>query len=352
MEASVWRAYLQRFWAAGYDLRPGVRQGWLHSARLTEWSPEELWVHLSQLPLRRGWAFQEPVHRPSSIVHMLDRNRSIADYGQIIEKVLYGAELGIRTAVQKLNWWPDRGRLRSSGFYLPVVWSSWSRLLNPDQPAPRYHLDPLDRLVQHYGPEILSYQPYQESTTILPKAFLQGLLWPGWLEQARASLAQFDKDYTGAAWPAALWMTQIAATLSSSVKSPVAAYYAAFTTLPKTSQVRAMAMMTWAAYTKGQSYAVWWKRLCRQTYYYPSQHVVPNLAIIFAALCWGQGHWDTVLDYIGQSGFDVVGNATLAGALHYVHYPNPSMDGLDDQSLDALQRLRETIETRTYLRPR
>ncbi len=347
MESSLCRAYLQRFWAAGYDLNKGMCQGWLNSLTLEEMAPNELWFHLSHLPTRRGWSFEEPVD-PKNLIHLMDRKTHIADYGQIIRDVLYGAELGIRTCLRWLKWLPDGRSTRSHGSLMALVWSSWERELNLPQPSPQYRLDQLDLLIHRYGLEVLTYNPYQESTTILPKAFLQGLLWPLWFERARGALAKFRPYYSGASWPAAWWMADVASKLSCDDRS-LEAYYSAFTDLPKASQVRSIGTMTWTSYKKGQPYEVWWRQLCRQMHYYPSDHVVPNLAIIFAALCWGSWQWNSVLNYICRSGFDIVGNAMLAGALCYVHHPEPSVDCLDVESLEALRRLREIIEAQTYL---
>lgn len=97
--------------------------------------------------------------------------------------------------------------------------------------------------------------------------------------------------------------------------NPVDALSFAATALPARSQVKAFILDALTTHERGESYTHWMTHLSLRGHYYPSTHVVPNAGIVTAALYWGNGHWDRIIEIIAEAGFDPIHNALVAGAL-------------------------------------
>ena len=328
MERFEWLSVLQYFWANGYDVVHGVSEGWLKEATLVSRSPDWVWAQASKLPHRKGWTFQEP--DGTTVYHLMDARVDLPDYATKLLRALHGAELGLRAAFDRLGW--------QIKFPIPhpliATIGGWHRHLRLPEHFSALFIDPVEEWLRRYGSSALRYNPYSESTGVFPIALLSGILWPGQFERAQTEIHRWSAFYDGAAWPAAWWIARVVTSLPWN--ELMNCLNSALTKLPKSSQVRSFCLDAWDSYQRGDSYDQWLKRLCSRAHYYPATHVVPNSAIIVAALCWGQQNWDSIIENICNAGFDPIHNSLIAGSVAKIAWPD--MSTLSRTQVAAVER--------------
>jgi hypothetical protein len=85
--------------------------------------------------------------------------------------------------------------------------------------------------------------------------------------------------------------------------------------IPVRSQIRVIGEWTYQEYKTGTGWADWLAQLAQRCHYYPTNHVVPNVAWILASIWWGQGDWRRVWPLVVQPGFDPLTRSVVIGAL-------------------------------------
>lgn len=333
MRQDEWRGLLQSFWANGYDLAAGKRAGWLTAEILNQATPEWLRHQLSQLPRRANWSFYEPA-RDDQIQHLMDQRVHLPQYPSLIENILEGAEAGARTVLRAWGW----TAFADSPVPLISAITPWPHILN------RLGGHTLTQLIDdasalrplHGGSSPSPDLAHTESTRIFSIALLNGLLWPGWFERAHRENHRWAPWATGEARATARWITHIITGLPWNYG--LRSLELAADSLPATSQVKAFIHSALRAYHQGTSYHDWLIQLAMQAHYYPATHAAPNASIITAALHWGDGNWNRIMDILLRARFDSLHNALIAGALAKSFWPPMTIPDQDDA-----KNLRETL---------
>jgi len=315
MEASTqltrnrwYRLLLQASWARGKDLARIAGGGWEHRPTpASVWNGEQCWRTLQALPQRSNWFYQDDVR---SIYDMLDEIQVVVPgLDDRYYRTWLGAEAGVRALLPSEVLVSEQ----QSYFLHAADWVTTVHRSQANSEIPTYaQSTPLEMLPLHSWIR----EPFSETCGGLRRAVICGLLWPGNTQRAKAATFFDASNYTGAAQTAQAWLA-IAAALMITDSDPnlVDVLRVGLRQLPHHSHIRAIGEWTYAEFTAGTSWVDWLQQLSCRCYYYPADHVVPNVAWILGGLLWGGAEWHRVLPLTTQAGFDPTTRALVTGAL-------------------------------------